>query len=72
MKNQLTIDTKVMKEYGVTAAVVLAIVNISDGDVAPTEIAKEVGITYPTAQKNLRMLADFNMIKANGNAFSKI
>ena len=72
MKNQLTVETKVVKKYGVTAAVVLAVINHSYEPMTTTEMANAIGVSYPTAQKNLQILAASKLVKSDGKAFSKI
>ena len=58
MKRELTIDMRVVKNHGANAAVVLAVINNSDGDMTITEVAGAVGITYPTAHKCLDLLVN--------------
>ena len=72
MKNQLTIDTKVMKEYGVMTAVVLAVINQSYEPLSVTETANMIGVSYPTAQKCLQVLVNSNLIKTDGKTFRKL
>jgi predicted transcriptional regulator len=72
MKRELTIDMRVVKNHGATAAVVLAVVQNSIGRVSTTQVATDVGCTFPTAQKNLRLLVDDQLIRTDGKVYWKI
>lgn len=69
---ELKIDMVVVKEHGANAAVVLAVVNKSDEKVSNTDIAREVGISFPTAQKILSELAENGLIQQCGKMYCKI
>lgn len=69
---ELKIDMEVVKEHSANAAVVLAVVNMSDDKVSNTDIAREVGISFPTAQKILSELAENGLIQQCGKKFCKI
>ncbi len=72
MKEELVIKMNVVKEHGANAAVVLAVVNKSADKVSNSDIAREVGISFPTAQKILSELAEKGLIKQCGKMYSKI
>lgn len=67
----LKIDMDVVKKHGANAAVVLAVVNKSTVKVSNTDIAREVGISFPTAQKILSELADDGLIQQCGKMYCK-
>lgn len=69
---ELKIDMEVVKEHSANAAVVLAVVSMSDDKVSNTDIAREVGISFPTAQKILSELAENGMIQQCGKLYCKI
>ena len=69
---ELKIDMEVVKEHSANAAVVLAVVNMSDDKVSNTDIAREVGISFPTAQKILSELAENGLIQQCGKMYCKI
>ena len=69
MRSILEVDVNVILEHGVTAAVVLALVERNKEKMSTTEVANAIGVTYPTAQKNLRLLADAGLIQTNGSMF---
>ena len=69
---EIKIDMEVVKEHGANSAVVLAVVNQSTEKVSNTDIAREVGLSFPTAQKILSGLAEFGLIKQCGKLYSKI
>lgn len=69
---ELKIDMEAVKKYGANAAVVLAVVNKSADNVSNTDIAREVGISFPTAQKILSELAVFGLIQQCGKMYCKI
>jgi len=64
MKQELTIDMRVVKNHGANAAVVLAVINNGYCNMTITEVANQVGITYPTAHKCLDLLVAEKYIKA--------
>ena len=72
MKSELVIKTKVLKEHGIMAAAVLAVINQSDEPLSTTEMAEMLNVSYPTAQKNLRLLHDAKLIATDGRVYSKI
>ena len=47
---KIEIDLNVCKELGANAAVCLAVVNNNKGQLSNTDVAKYVGISFPTAQ----------------------
>lgn len=69
---EIKIDMEVVKEHGANAAVVLAVVNKSTENVSNTDIVREVGLSFPTAQKILSGLAELGLIKQCGKLYSKI
>jgi DNA-binding IclR family transcriptional regulator len=64
MKRELTIDMRVVKDYGANAAVTLAVINNAYGAMTITQVSGAVGITYPTAHKCLDLLVKEKFIKA--------
>lgn len=72
MKKELTINMSVVKEHGAVAAVVLAVIDNAYEPLSTTQVADAVGVTYPTAQKNLKILVGEGLIKEDGKAFRKI
>lgn len=72
MKRLLTVDMRVVIEHGAVAAVVLAVIDNAYEPLSTTQVADAVGVTYPTAQKNLKILAGEGLIKEVGKAFRKI
>ena len=69
---ELKIDMEVVKEHGANAAVVLAVVNKSSEKVSNMDIAREVGLSFPTAQKILQTLTEKGFIQFNGKRYYKI
>lgn len=69
-----TIEIKLsdVKELGANATVILAVINNTDGELSNTDVAKEVGLSFPTAQKLLQELADRGLIKPVGKKYTKI
>lgn len=72
MKRLLTVDMRVVIEHGAVAAVVLAVIDNAYEPLSTTQVADAVGVTYPTAQKNLKILVGEGLIKEVGKAFRKI
>lgn len=72
MKKEILVNTRIVKEYGCTAAVVLAVVNSAVEPLSNTEVAQMVGISFPTAQRCLQILAENNHIKTAGKLYTKI
>lgn len=69
---KLEIDLMQVKQLGTTAAIVLAFVNKSNDRVSNADIAREIGITFPTAQKTLLSLAENGFIQSVGKQYEKI
>ena len=72
MKRELTVDMRVVKDYGANYAIVLAVIKDAYGLMSVTQVANAVGITYPTAHKCLDILAGNNLIKAKDKLYGKI
>ena len=72
MKQELSVNMRVVKDHGANAAVVLAVIKDAYGLMSVTQVANAVGITYPTAHKCLDMLAGENLIKQDGKAYRKL
>ena len=72
MKRELTVDMRVVKDYGANAAVVLAVIKDSYEPMTISDVSRAVGITYPTAHKCLDILASGNLIKQDGKAYRKL
>ena len=66
MKKELIINMSVVKEHGAVAAVVLAVIDNAYEPLSTTQVADAVGVTYPTAQKNLKILVGEGLIKEVG------
>lgn len=69
---KVEIDLEVVKQYGANAAVCLAVINQSKGKMSNTDIARIVGISFPTAQKILHELAEKGLIQSCAKMYSKI
>lgn len=67
----LEVDMSVVKEYGAIAGIVLAVVNNSYEPVSNTDVAHQVGCTFPTAKKTLELLVDKSYIKQDGKLYTK-
>ena len=72
MKQELSVNMRVVKDHGANAAVVLAVIKDSYGLMSVTQVANAVGITYPTAHKCLDILAGKNLIKAKDKLYGKL
>ena len=72
MKRELTVDMRVVKDYGANYAIVLAIIKDSYKPMTITEVSNAAGITFPTAHKCLDMLADNQFIHRVDKVYSKI
>ena len=69
---KIEIDLGVCKEVGANAAVCLAVVNNNKGKLSNTDVAKEVGISFPTAQKILQGLTEKGLIQSDGKRYYKL
>lgn len=63
MKNELTVSMSIVKEHGANCAIVLGVINASSEPMTNSDVANAVGISFPTAQKCLKTLADNNLIR---------
>jgi predicted transcriptional regulator len=72
MKQELSVNMRVVKDHGANAAVVLAVIKDAYGLMSVTQVANAVGITYPTAHKCLDILAGENLIKAKDKLYGKL
>lgn len=71
MKKMLEVDMSVVKEYGAIAGIVLAVVNNSYEPVSSTDVAHQVGCTFPTAKKTLEQLVEKSYIKQKDKRYFK-
>lgn len=71
-KNNVVVDLNIVRVQGVQAGVALAIVKETREPMTNTQLAKTMGITFPTAQKILAQLAQAGLIKADGKKYVKI
>ena len=69
---KVEIELSVVKQYGANAAVCLAVINQSNVKMSNTDIARIVGISFPTAQKILHELSEKGLIQSCGKMYSKI
>ena len=69
---KIEIDLGVCKDLGANAAVCLAVVNNTKGQLSNTDVAKYVGISFPTAQKILQTLTEKGLIQFNGKRYYKL
>ena len=69
---KIEIDLNVCKELGANASVCLAVVNNNKGPLSNTDVAKVVGISFPTAQKILQTLTEKGLIQFNGKRYYKL
>ena len=72
MKQILTVDMTVVKNYGANVAVVLAVVQNANGIMSITDVANDIGISYPTAHKCLDLLVGKKLIGKAGKLYRKI
>jgi DNA-binding transcriptional regulator GbsR (MarR family) len=72
MKNELTVSMSIVKEHGANCAIVLGVINASSEPMTNSEVAKAVGISFPTAQKCLKTLANNNLIRQYVDAYVKL
>ena len=72
MKAKIEVETSKIKEFGPTVAVALAIVQASVEPMTNTELAHQMGISFPTAQKALKILEESGHVKEVGKAYRKI
>ena len=68
----ITLNLSTIKELGANAAVVLAVVNQSKEKMSNTDVARIVGISFPTAQKILHDLAEKGLIQSCAKMYCKI
>jgi hypothetical protein len=71
MKKMLEVDMSVVNEYGAIAGIVLAVVNNSYEPVSNTDVANQVGCTFPTAKKTLELLVEKSYIKQKDKRYFK-
>ena len=71
MKKMLQVDMSVVREFGAIAGIILAVVNDSCEPVSNTDVAHQVGCTFPTAKKTLELLVDKSYIKQDGKLYTK-
>ena len=71
MKKMLQVDMSVVREFGAIAGIILAVVNDSCEPVSNTDVAHQVGCTFPTAKKTLELLVDKSYIKQEGKLYTK-
>lgn len=69
---KIEIDLGVCKEVGANAAVCLAVVNNYKGKLSNTDVAKYVGISFPTAKKILQGLTEKGLIQSDGKRYYKL
>lgn len=72
MKNELTVSMSIVKEHGANCAIVLGVINASSEPMTNSEVANTVGISFPTAQKCLKTLADNNLIRLKLGKYVKL
>lgn len=72
MKSELRIDMTVVKNYGANVAIVLSVVQNANGIMSITDVANDIGISYPTAHKCLDLLVENKMIGKAGKLYRKI
>lgn len=72
MKETIEINMDLVRKLGANAAVALAIVEKIGEKVSNSQVQREMGVSFPTAQKTLELLHLNGAIRKDGKLYCKI